>query len=163
MCIAVGELRCADLPCSKTHALKDAALIGEEHQATRGIREVFSHCRHDGERSRRRTLCDVAHLLCPEDHTVDFPRYRKDARRVPGAADPVEGHDLFHSRRWTRERKVQPQSLDLHYLIRYYRPQVKMSNFCAGLRSGDINEREPALDGHEVPSGRAEMKIRHCE
>ena len=96
---AVGELRRVNFPRSKLHELEDAALIGEEHQATRRIRDIFSRCRHGGERSHRRALWKAVHLLCPEDHAVDFPWYRKDERRVLGIADLVEGHDLFRRQR----------------------------------------------------------------
>ena len=92
---AVGELRRAKFPRTKLHELEDAALIGEEHQATRRIRDIFSRCRHSGKHSHRRALWDAVHMLCPEGHTVDFPWYRKGERRVLGIADLVDGHDLF--------------------------------------------------------------------
>lgn len=102
---AVGELRHADFPRSKLHELEDAALIGEEREATRRIRDIFSRCRHGravhqrDERSHRRALWDAVHLLCPEGHSVDFPWYRKGERRMLGVADLVDGHDLFRRRR----------------------------------------------------------------
>ena len=98
---AVEELRRVDFPRSKLHELEDAALIGEERQATRRIRDVFARCRHDGERSHRRALWNAVHLLCPEDHVVDFPWYRKGGERRLGIADLVDGYDLFPRRRWT--------------------------------------------------------------
>lgn len=96
---AVGELHGADFPRSKLHELEDAALVGEMHQATRRIRDIFSRCRHGNERSHRRALWKAVHLLCPEDHAVGFPWYRKGERRVLGIADLVEGHDLFRRQR----------------------------------------------------------------
>ena len=96
---AVGELRRADFPRSKLHELEDAALIGEKRQATHRIRDIFSRCRHDSERSHRRALWKAVDLLCPEDHTVDFPWYRKGERRMLGVADLVDGYDLFRHQR----------------------------------------------------------------
>lgn len=96
---AVGELHGADFPRSKLHELEDAALVDEVHQATRRIRDIFSRCRHGNQRSHRRALWKAVHLLCPEDHAVDFPWYRKGEQRVLGIADLVEGHDLFRRQR----------------------------------------------------------------
>ena len=96
---SVEEMRNAGFPRSKLHELKDAALIKDERQTTRCIRDIFSRCRHGGERSHGRALWNAVHRMCPESHSVDFPWYRMDERRLLGVADLVDCYDLFRRER----------------------------------------------------------------
>ncbi len=96
---AVGELRRTNFPRSKLHELEDAALEEEKKQAALRIRDIFARCRDEGKRLHRSALWNAVHLLCPEDHSVDFPWYQKGGRQILGIADLVDCHDLFRPQR----------------------------------------------------------------
>lgn len=94
----VQELRRAGFPRSKLHELRDAALIGSVSQAEHRIRDVFARSRQGSGRSQRRALWDAIQDLCPDDHTFDFPWFRKDGRRLLCVADIVDAYDLLQER-----------------------------------------------------------------
>ena len=88
---AVRELHRANFSRSKLHELEDAVLAEEKNLAALRIREIFARC----ERSHQVALWNAVQLLCPEDHSVDFPWYQKAGRQMLGIADLVDCHDLF--------------------------------------------------------------------
>ena len=91
----VRALRQAEFPRSKLHELRDAALSSSENEAGRRIRDIFARCRFGPGHSQRRALWDAVRGLCPDDHTFDFPWFRKDGRQLLCVADVVDACDLL--------------------------------------------------------------------
>ncbi len=92
---AVHKLRRVNFPRSKLHELEDAALLKEQNLATRRIRDIFARSRHGSEHSQRHALWTAVKILCPENHTFEFPWFLREDQKLSCIPDLVDAYDLF--------------------------------------------------------------------